>query len=75
MFQGADHDLAPGDCDKGYLAEASVLCHEEEECKDEAAGLFILMIKNHAFIPQYYTPEMCREECTYDYIAGVASKK
>ena len=74
-MQGSYYGVGAELCDKGFLSEADRLCDGEEDCKDEAAGLYFFMLKDHEYTARSKAAFSCAAECTYDYILGLPGKK
>ena len=71
MFQGGFYGLSADACDKGYLGEADSMCQGDEDCKDEAAGLYFFMLKDHMYSSRPKDGFSCASQCTYNYILGL----
>ena len=74
-MEGSYYGLGAEVCDTGFLGEADRLCGGDESCKDEAAGLYFFMLKEHMYMTPNTAGFACAAECTYEYILGIGDRK
>ncbi|XP_041356741.1 uncharacterized protein LOC121373956 [Gigantopelta aegis] len=61
---GGTKELAPGQCDNFYRADAALLCDKDEDCVLQAE-LFLRTLKlKHRY--NQYTEALCRDDCVND---------